>query len=433
MKIGIIGSGAIGCYFGGYLSRNNEVCFFCRRQKPADNINRNGVTVFEPDGTKNVFRENVRACLSGDCTEKMDLLIIVVKGMDTASAVEANLGVIGPETTVMTMQNGGGHANVISRYVPMEQIVIATTRNNVSNLGNGVVRHNADGTTFIGGNKDSSVLSRIAQAFEEAGFDPKISDNIQRIIWSKLFVNLSINAFTAITKARIGSLSSNESSWFFAEKLLCEAVDVAEAEGQHFTYRDVLNMVHDQCEQSAAGFSSMSQDVMNCRKTEIDYINGYVVSRAAAHNVPTPYNQFVVNLVHAIENTYQAQEKEMIRYAADDVIIRQGEMSDCIFKVVHGSVSLYHHYETADEYLFGVYAKDRFFGEYSCFSGHSNLCSVVANEDTVVMKIPKAELHNYIALNPLNAETMLQGLSQQTAMMLKHFELVQDESAGPEQ
>ena len=72
----------------------------------------------------------------------------------------------------------------------------------------------------------------------------------------------------------------NHYAWDFAEKMICEAVDVAEADGTHFSYMEVLNMVHHVCEDAGKGYSSMSQDVMNCRKTEIDAINGAIVEQA---------------------------------------------------------------------------------------------------------------------------------------------------------
>lgn len=181
MKIAIIGSGAIGCLYGAYLSKSNEVHMICRRQKVVDSINRDGLTVFEPDGTKQRYPD-VRACLSGECDGEMDLLIIIVKGMDTSSAIEANESIIGKHTLVMTLQNGGGNDLVISRYVPMERIIIGTTKHNSVNLDNGKVSHSGAGTTLIGCNTNDTDISSVARALEEAGFETEISDNIQRII-----------------------------------------------------------------------------------------------------------------------------------------------------------------------------------------------------------------------------------------------------------
>ncbi len=216
----------------------------------------------------------------------------------------------------------------------------------------------------------------------------------------------------------------SDQAWFFAEKLVCEAIDVAEAEGQHFSYLEVLSSLHATCEAVASGFSSMSQDVMNCCKTEVDAINGYVVERAAVHNVPTPYNMLVRNLIHVIESTYKEQVKPLVRYAEGDVVMQQGETSPCIYKVVQGSVLLSMNRGQRDEYFIGIHGEGQNFGMYSCLTGTPNRYTAVAQGDTVIMQIPKSEIHSYISINPRNAEQMMRALADQMSLMVKHIELL---------
>ena len=277
MKIVIIGAGAMGCLYGAYLSRHNEVIMLDSYQPQVDAINKNGITVSEEDGTEQHF-SSVRACLSGEYKEDADLVIVFVKSTYTEDALKTNRKLFGEHTLVMTLQNGAGNDRKIEQYVVKKNIIIGTSKHNSVNNGNGHVRHSGTGATTIGSNlKENSNLQIISNLLEESGFAVEISDDIQRIIWSKLFVNLSINTFTAITRSPIRSMIDNHYAWDFAEKMICEAVDVAEADGTHFSYMEVLNMVHHVCEDAGKGYSSMSQDVMNCRKTEIDAINGAIV------------------------------------------------------------------------------------------------------------------------------------------------------------
>ena len=95
---------------------------------------------------------------------------------------------------------------------------------------------------------------------------------------------------------KIGSMIQSDNTWFYAEKLMAEAIEVARAEGQDFDYDQMMTYLREVCEHASEGFTSMSQDVMNCRKTEVDSINGFVVERAKAHGMTAPYNEFVVNL-----------------------------------------------------------------------------------------------------------------------------------------
>ena len=309
MKIVVIGAGAMGCLYGAYLSRSHEVIMLDSYQPQVDAINENGITVLEEDGHEEHF-PHVQAMRSGECSTSADLVIVFVKSTFTEAALEENAKLFGEHTLVMTLQNGAGNDRKIARYVSKQNIIIGTSKHNSVNMGGGRIRHSGHGATTIGSNLEQNEnLETVAQLLREGGFAAEISDDIQRIIWSKLFVNLSINTFTAITRSPIGSMIDNRYAWDFAEKMICEAVDVAEADGTHFSYIEVLNMVHHVCEDAGKGYSSMYQDVVNCRKTEIDAINGAIVEQAKLYNVAAPYNSLIVDLIHAIEGAYQYQKK----------------------------------------------------------------------------------------------------------------------------
>ncbi len=309
MRVVIIGSGAMGCLYGAYLSKNNEVVLLDSFEPQVKALNENGITVLEEDGIEYSYK-NIKAYKSGEYHEEADLVIVFVKSTFTEDALHDNKSLFANHTIVMTLQNGAGNDRKIAKYVAKKNIVIGTSKHNSVNMGGGKIRHSGTGETTIGSNSDSrKTLETIENLLKESGFKAEITDDIQRIIWSKLFVNLSINTFTAITRSPIGSMIDNKYAWDFAEKMICEAVDVAEADGTHFSYMEVLNMVHHVCEDAGKGYSSMSQDVMNCRRTEIDAINGAIVEQAKMYNVPVPYNSLIVDLIHAIEGAYKYQEK----------------------------------------------------------------------------------------------------------------------------
>ena len=308
MKIVIIGAGAMGCLYGAYLSEKNEVTMLDVYEPQVDAINKNGITIVEPDGTERQYKK-VCAMKSGTCESVADLVVVFVKSIYSENALEENKALFGPDTVVMTLQNGAGNDRKIAKYVSRENIVIGTSKHNSINLGGGKISHTGAGITTIGSNLGRiEALSKIEEVLSQSGFETEVSDDIQRIIWSKLFVNLSINTFTAITRAPIGFMIENQYAWDFAEKMICEAVDVAEADGTHFSYMEVLNMVHHVCENLEKGYSSMYQDVTRGIPTEIDAINGAIVQQAKLYNVPAPYNTLIVDLIHAIEGAYRYQK-----------------------------------------------------------------------------------------------------------------------------
>ena len=308
MKIVIIGAGAMGCLYGAYLSEKNEVTMLDVYEPQVDAINKNGITIVEPDGIERQYKK-VCAMKSGTCESVADLVVVFVKSIYSENSLEENNALFGPDTVVMTLQNGAGNDRKIAKYVSRENIVIGTSKHNSINLGGGKVSHTGAGITTIGSNLGRiEALSKIEEVLSQSGFETEVSDDIQRIIWSKLFVNLSINTFTAITRAPIGFMIENQYAWDFAEKMICEAVDVAEADGTHFSYMEVLNMVHHVCENLEKGYSSMYQDVTRGIPTEIDAINGAIVQQAKLYNVPAPYNTLIVDLIHAIEGAYRYQK-----------------------------------------------------------------------------------------------------------------------------
>lgn len=305
MKIVIIGAGAMGCYFGSYLSLNNEVVFIDSYEPVVDAINENGIKLTEFDGTEKTFK-NVKAYLSGTYDEEADLVIVLVKTTYTDEALISNRKLFSYKPRVLTLQNGAGNDRKIAKFVDSHDVIIGTTTNNCINNGLGNIRHSGAGKTTFGSNHNNfDLLNQISKLFSDSGLDNIISDDIQRVIWSKLFVNLSINSFTALIQTPIGYMAKNDYAWNFVKRLIYEAVEVAEADGTYFDRREVLNSVLDVVIAQGDGYSSMYQDRKRKVKMEIDSINGAIVEQAKKYGVPTPYNSLIVDLIHAVEGAYE--------------------------------------------------------------------------------------------------------------------------------
>lgn len=303
MKVAVIGSGALGCLFGAKFSKKNDVILLTHTQKEADIINEKGLSVKKDEGLVEHFYEHVTACVSGTYEQSVDVVVILVKTLQTENALQQNLKLIGKDTLVLTLQNGLGNFETISKYVDEKQLILGTTNHNSVRLSEGNIFHSGSGITTIGGAKVSSDnLQKIKGLFEQSGFEVAVSENIGYLLWRKLFVNLTLNSFTYITLTPLGFVSQNQYARVFARKILSETVDVARAEGQNFDVDEVVDFVNYVSETHLNGYSSMSQDRKRGVKTEIDWINGAVVKLARKHNISVPYNECVVNMVHAIED-----------------------------------------------------------------------------------------------------------------------------------
>lgn len=308
MKITIIGDGALGCLFSAELSQKNEVILLTHTQEKTDTINQNGLSVTETDHHTDSFH-HLHAYASGTYHQQADLVIILVKATQTANALQQNLAVIGPQTLVLTLQNGMGNQDIITRYIPESQLILGTTNHNSVLLDIGKVFHSGIGITSIGSQfVPHSKLEEICAVFLQSNLDCTIVDNIGFLLWKKLFVNIAINAFTFITQTPMGFITHNAEAGFIISAILREAVQVANAEGFDFHADEIISFVRNIADAHPMGYSSMSQDRKNGHLTEIDFINGAVIRLAQKHHLAVPYNELIVHLVHTLEQADRYNE-----------------------------------------------------------------------------------------------------------------------------
>lgn len=302
MKIAILGAGAMGMLFGGYLSRNNEVWLVDVSQERVDKIVADGVTIREADGTDVVLHPNATTNTSE--LGHMDLILVFVKAMFTVSALETNRGLIGPDTYLMTLQNGAGHESKLLQFVDREHVVIGSTQHNSSVIANGHVNHGGGGKTSIGliaGG--SNRLDGIAENITSCGISCVTSDEVKRQIWNKLFLNTAASSLTAVLQVPLGFIESDRYACAMMEKLAKEAVAVANAEGiAEFDENTVIEEIKTVLRNAKNGYTSIYADIKNGNRTEVDTISGSVVEAAKELGVPVPFHEMVVATIHAMED-----------------------------------------------------------------------------------------------------------------------------------
>lgn len=306
MKIAILGAGAMGSLYASYLSEINEVTMLDSYGPMVDKINSQGIIKLEPDGSEKRFR--AKAILTGTDIGVQDLVIVFVKSIHTYEAVKENAGLIGDSTIVMTLQNGAGNNRDIANFVEKERIIVGTSSHNSVGKGLGRIYHSGNGPTNIGPDeiteKAMERVEMVADNFRACGLEVNVVENIQRVLWSKLFVNCGINAMTAIMDSPIGDVYTNSEMWNICKRVVYETVMVAEADGTFFHRDEALELVRKVAVNDATGYSSMWQDRHNKRRTEIDKINGTVVALGYEYQIDTTYNKMLVNMMHAIEQSY---------------------------------------------------------------------------------------------------------------------------------
>ncbi|MDO5350424.1 MAG: ketopantoate reductase family protein [Lachnospiraceae bacterium] len=300
MRIAVIGGGAMGSIYGGHLSLHNEVTLIDTNQAIVSQITENGLLIDE-NGTTNCYRPAAQTCAAEG--QPADLVILFVKALFSRAALEGNKSLIGPCTRLMTLQNGAGHEDLLREFVSEDRIIIGTTEDNGAVLGPGHVRRGGAGVTNVGmlTEDKEQFLLQLKEAFDVCGFQVRIHNNIQQLIWDKLFTNVSLSALTGILQVDMGYIAADQHAWTLAKRLIHEAVQVAEAAGLHFDEEAVTQKVYQTSVNNPQGCTSIRADLRDGRRTEVDTISGAVVRAAARYNAEAPSHAFVVELVHAME------------------------------------------------------------------------------------------------------------------------------------
>lgn len=309
MKIVIIGAGAMGSLFAAYLSKSkDEIWLLDKYSERAKKIKEEGIKVEGVSGTWKA-KVNATSCVSE--IEEADLIIIAVKSYDTKLAVKNVKALLKKDGLALTLQNGLGNIEILSEVIGAERSLCGITNQGATFIETANIRHAGKGETIIGriDGKIPVQLRYIRELFNKVGLETRISKDIKGLLWSKLIVNVGINALTAITHLNNGRLIELDSARKILEDAVGEATRVAKKKRIKLAYDDPLSKVEAVCEATATNISSMLQDILKSKRTEIDFINGVIVREAQALGVPAPVNIVLTNLIKTIESTYQYQIK----------------------------------------------------------------------------------------------------------------------------
>lgn len=306
MKIAVIGAGAMGGVIGGRLAQaGHTVSFIEVNPAVVEAINERGLRIEDKSGQSAVVR--VRATAQAGEIGPVDLALIFVKCYHTEAAVKSSLPLIGPETVVLTLQNGWGNGPRIGAVIGKEKLLLGVCYHSASVLGPGHVMHSGQGKTFIG-EFDGAVserLGRVADAFQKAGFEVTATTEVVREIWSKLALNVCTLPTSALLRFHAPELMQHRSMVELMQALLREVVAVARAKGIGLEFDERWAAISGLLGRLApTAKASMLQDVENRRQTEIDVINGAIVDAGTETGIATPYNQSMVWMIKSLEETF---------------------------------------------------------------------------------------------------------------------------------
>lgn len=315
MKIAVLGAGALGSAIGAALTQGgHETWLLNRSPGHVDAMRRDGLRVDDASGTRVV---PVRATTRPEEVGVADLVIVLVKSLQTEAAVRGASALLGPDTVVLSLQNGLGHEDILAAVVGRERLLAGKTYVGGVLRGPGHILSGVDGKATHIGELDGRITPRaraIAEAFGAAGLQTTVSDNIVGTMWDKLLVNVATGALTGITRLTYGQLYDEPLLAATAKAAVAEAIAVARAAGVVLSLTEPEQAWRLAAEGLAASFkTSMLQSLEKGSITEIDFINGSVVRWGQRHGVPTPVNTTLVACIKGIERGMTDRQKEETR------------------------------------------------------------------------------------------------------------------------
>ena len=284
-SIGILGLGAIGCLISSQLPRAyNSFALLRNETKQID------FSVFHQHESKNY---NLPAWQG----ELLDVLIICCKATQTLAALSQWRSAIGPDTQIVILQNGFGQHEQVHNLFPQNTIFAASTTEGANKKSRFEINHAGIGITqwgYFAGPKAKLKLN-----LKQLDGTHQANTQIKQILLDKLAINSVINPLTVKYNCSNGELLTNKIAFTELKQLCMEIESVFHKMDWPLSF-NLLERSQQVAQQTSKNISSMLQDVRNSQKTEIDYINGYLINKATENNIKSPLNKSLVEYIKNI-------------------------------------------------------------------------------------------------------------------------------------
>ena len=290
MKIIILGAGGIGSLVGALISKDNDVLLIGRKEH-VDKINNEGLEL------KGCLNENFKLKAEENIKEieENDLIILSTKATANEELLDDIKDKISESNILLVLQNGLGNEDQIKKIVNCH-VIRGIITSGTTFLEPGTVECSNLGDLFI---EKSEQSKKLADIFNNTGIKTQIAEDMKERIWKKVIVNCVMNTMTAILKVKNGELAKIPD---VAKSIIDECVEVADKEDLELDNNQMFEFVMKTMDASAENKSSMFQDILKGRKTEIDFLNGKVVELGKKHNIKTPVSEMLVSLIKFVES-----------------------------------------------------------------------------------------------------------------------------------
>jgi 2-dehydropantoate 2-reductase len=302
MKIAIFGSGGLGAYYGArFIESGHEVSFIARGAH-LEALRNNGLTVYSPLGD---LQLPVTATSEPADLGTQDLVIVAVKTWQLEAAAHQMMPLVAEQTVVLPFLNGVEAPDVLANILGKNKVLGGLSRIFSQIEAPGVIRHFNDSAYVEFGELDATVASSRCQllqdAFQSAGVETVISDDIRLNLWRKLTLVSAWGGLGALSQCTMGELRKHAETRELITLCAGEALSVAQAEGHRFPEDliDTMWAFYDALPDHAS--TSLSRDIHDKRPSELEAWHGVIVKLAVQHGIDVPNQKLVYHALLPME------------------------------------------------------------------------------------------------------------------------------------
>jgi 2-dehydropantoate 2-reductase len=296
MRIAIFGAGGAGGYFGARLARSGEEVTFIARGKHLEAIRQHGLRVDSVLGDFVV--SPAHATDDPAQVGTVDMVLLGVKAWQVTTVLQTLRPLVGPETTIVPLQNGVEAPDQIANAFGAKHVVGGLAKIISFKVEAGHIRHaGADPYIAIGelDKRPSKRTERLRQVFERAGISVEIPNDIEIALWQKFLFVVSWGGVGSVTGAPIGVIRSMPETRRMLEQSMSEVLSVAQARKIAVADDTVIKTMAFVDTLPQNGTTSLHRDIMDGNPSELDFWNGAVVRLGQEVGIATPLNSFVYN------------------------------------------------------------------------------------------------------------------------------------------
>lgn len=305
VDIAIIGGGSLGLMWTARLKKANlDPLLIVRSEEQKNELLQHGLSYIESGVQQNLYPRVQSIHSHTGVLPKCVILAVKQTHMQSLLPfLEQHKNAHG---YVCTLQNGLGHEELLSTIFNKAQIVLGTTSDGAYRHSNTTVERTGYGHVWLGQQDTEKPPQLVNELIERLGTDFSIvwDRKILQRLWRKCVINCAINPLTAVLEIENGALPQCNHTLTIMRMIYEECIKVASYNKFQFN-EDLWQEIQDVCRNTSRNRSSMLQDILRGNKTEIAFINGYIVLRAKAAGINAPYNEMIVNLVLAKEQLSQ--------------------------------------------------------------------------------------------------------------------------------